>query len=750
MALTTTHIHRPGTLKQQNKPHKHWHRSKGSLEKLKKGKTAAITSLARHNRHELKREERKNQTQQNRQKKRFEYLQKRRGFCEAPFLVAILPLHQDIDIGEVIALLKSADPDAIVTYSPENHVHIKSPRIKQKFTFTTLSGDNLFDQLDVAKVCTTVLLLASVKGISSDASVVLDAILAQGIPTSVVAITDLETLAQKKRSEAKNGVQHEIEAMVPGIDKVMPLTKDVDAMNVLRKIGSQKQRTVLQRDRRSHLLAESVNFIETEKDKGTLKVTGYLRGRNLSANSLIHIPGWGEFQIEQIDLAPLPGDDVTDPKVLDRPDPLKQESLVSENIPDPMDAEQTWPTDEEIREFSTKKVKKIPKGMSEYQAAWIPDEDTVEINEDDSDDDDDGMDVVSAVSEQESCESEEYETMTMASEAAPDPEKYDTEMDLDEEKVALEKIKKAKEDLEFPDEVDTPQNIAARERFARYRGLASFRTTPWDPKENLPLDYARIFQFQNFTKTKKAVLADEPSGAQAGWYITIHLKDVPTVLYQMRGQQPIVLYGMLPHEAKMSVINMVLKRVPGSSEPLKSKENLLFQVGYRRFRASPIYSQHSSGNKHKYERFFQPDSVVVGTVFAPVIFPPASVLVFKENVDRTITTVATGSVLSVNPDRIVVKRAVLSGHPFKVLKRSAIIRFMFFNREDIDWFKPVELKTKYGRRGHIKEPLGTHGHMKCVFNAQLKSQDTVLMHLYKRIFPKWTYDPCVNFAPIAA
>ena len=34
---------------------------------------------------------------------------------------------------------------------------------------------------------------------------------------------------------------------------------------------------------------------------------------------------------------------------------------------------------------------------------------------------------------------------------------------------------------------------------------------------------------------------------------------------------------------------------------------------------------------------------------------------------------------------------------------------------------------------------GTHGHMKCVFGSQLKAQDTVLMCLYKRVFPKWTY-----------
>ena len=107
----------------------------------------------------------------------------------------------------------------------------------------------------------------------------------------------------------------------------------------------------------------------------------------------------------------------------------------------------------------------------------------------------------------------------------------------------------------------------------------------------------------------------------------------------------------------------------------------------------------------KYERFFHKGSVVVATVFAPIVLPPTPVLVFQEQEEGNLflllsylslylvrTTslrcfcsgvhvlVAIGSLHSVNPDRIVCKKIVLSGHPFKIHRRSAVIRYMFFNR----------------------------------------------------------------------
>lgn len=108
-----------------------------------------------------------------------------------------------------------------------------------------------------------------------------------------------------------------------------------------------------------------------------------------------------------------------------------------------MDAEQTFPTEEEIAHAraETKKaklIKRVPKGMSDYQACWIPDIEEKEEGDDESNDDMSDDESGSDESQFMSCESdkesadefekdeneEDFDTMTI-SEAPVNDEKYD-------------------------------------------------------------------------------------------------------------------------------------------------------------------------------------------------------------------------------------------------------------------------------------------------------------------------------------
>ncbi|KAG9329143.1 hypothetical protein JZ751_013465 [Albula glossodonta] len=584
-------------------------------------------------------------------------------------------------------------------------------------------------------------------------------------PWAALVCQGVSALPVKKQVELRRALLRVAETRFPGA-RIFPLDRGQDAALLLRHVGGQKQHRLGFRSQRAHILGQRAAFIPaSDTGAGTLCVSGYVRGRPLQVNRLLHIVGHGDFQISRIDAPPDPlplisstscppkhenGDvemqDGGDPAVrlLVEADPARRESLQTEAELDPMDGEQTWPTDTELLEAEedrrNKKIMKVPKGTSNYQAAWI-----LEDGEENVEDDEESEDDVRVIEEQmarevddsDSQEEEEEEVSSSGHNLAE--QRYDENMDQMEEGEELRRYREARTNDMFPDEVDTPLGTPARIRFQRYRGLKSMRSSPWDPLENLPPEYARIFQFQNFERTRRRILAEatqEDEGVMVGWYVTLHIENVPpSVMESFQAGRPLVLVSLLPHEQKMSVMHMLVKRHPANTDPIKSKEELVFQCGFRRFRASALFSQHTSADKHKLERFLPSGAPTVVSVYAPITFPTAGVLLFKQG--------AEGCLLSCDPQRVVLKRIVLSGHPFKINRRSAVVRYMFFSREDIMWFKPVELRTKWGRRGHIKEALGTHGHMKCVFDKQLCSQDTVLMNLYKRVFPRWTYDPYV-------
>lgn len=89
---------------------------------------------------------------------------------------------------------------------------------------------------------------------------------------------------------------------------------------------------------------------------------------------------------------------------------------------------------------------------------------------------------------------------------------------------------------------------------------------------------------------------------QSGRYVTLDIIRVSRETFKTFAtiaNQPLILIGLLPYEHKMSLLNVVLKHSNNYMLPIKSKERLVFQCGFRRFAANPIFSQHTNGSKHK-------------------------------------------------------------------------------------------------------------------------------------------------------
>lgn len=779
-------VHKAGPLKQVNKGHKGGrHRSNRAIEAAAKGRVDVKTLTKR--RKELDRDGRRNQIKQIQKKRHDDMVASKRSIgrdATPPILVAIYS-YSGQSITPLLDLIKKCDENATVRSERDGSVHLAVPRFKLRYQFLVIPTNDLFAVLDAAKVADILVLLHPINLASGqlEDDPVMTAVYSHVLPTTVHVVTGFEAIAMKRRADVKKNLQKLIEGRFPD-EKLHVVDKPQDSLQLLHSMGNCKRRRISYRRHRAQVLAESFTFEQSTEntDFGKLVVSGYVRNKRLNANGLVHIPGWGDFQMDMIESAidPYPFSsrikgngstmDIEGSSLIQKADPLVQESLEAENPLDPMEGEQTWPTPEEIAsaQDANKPTRRVVKGTSEYQAAWILEDgnrDAIDEEDDGDESDEDGSDVdmdrdgLKAMSEDGSEDEEdqegdeEFETITVAEDN--DEVKYDEKLDEEEEAATLRKFQDAKQNELFPDEVDTPGNVPAKVRFARYRGLKSFAYSSWDPKENLPSDYSRIFQFENFNRTRRRVVKqcaqaddDDDLGAAVGLFVRVHIKDVPLELFKYfeanRTTKPLVLYGLLQHEQKMSVLNLVLKQSPLFTERIEAKERLVFHVGCRRFYANPIFSSHTNGTKFKYERFLRTDEATVASVYAPITYAPASVVVFKEYADGSQVLVATGSLLSVSPDRLVIKRIVLSGHPFKISSRNAVVRYMFHNKEDILWFMPVELRSKYGRKGHIREPLGTHGHMKCTFDRALTSQDTVMMNLYKRIFPKWTYEAVVQ------
>lgn len=131
--------------------------------------------------------------------------------------------------------------------------------------------------------------------------------LVSSVPFVGLAVQGLTDQPLKKQIDLQKKLRKITEKRFPEA-KLFPLNTEQESVLLLHHLTTQKQRHLAFRDRRAYLLADAVGFVPGSDSAlvGTLKVSGYVRGRSLNVNSLVHIVGHGDFQMSQVDATPEP------------------------------------------------------------------------------------------------------------------------------------------------------------------------------------------------------------------------------------------------------------------------------------------------------------------------------------------------------------------------------------------------------------------------------------------------------------
>jgi pre-rRNA-processing protein TSR1 len=663
-------------------------------------------------------------------------------------------------------------------------------RFKQKLQYVPLKRD-LTACLDAARIADFIVLVLSAE-VEVDAlgELILRSVESQGMSTLFTVVQGLNKIEPaKQRLSVVSSLKSYITHFHPEQDKIYSLDNRQECANLMRSLCSTTPKGIRWRDERSWMLVEDIQWATSGLAPTIL--TGVVRGKGLKADRLVQVGDWGTFQIEKITAAPLAtrrkkGDDAMMDEVaeetLEEPtedrddlDDLAPEEAVMDDD-DEMDAATTataprkgvllddhhyFSDDDQVQELQM--PKKVPKGTSKYQAAWFLDDE--DVSDSGSDLEDFEMQDVEG-GEEEARPEDGMEGLAGDAMTEAGPSEYPQsvgfiEPDEDEDAMALEAYRKSKrteaeDDLEFPDEIELHPNVLARERLAKYRGLKSLRSSPWLEDEDRafePEEWQRLLRIPDYQASRiRAAREALAGGVSPGTRVHVYIKGVPVAIQKSYDpSRPVTLFSLLRHEHKRTAVNVLINLSSDFPTSIKAKEELIVQYGPRRFVINPLFSQGGTtpNDVHKYCRYLHPGQSAVATFMGPVTWGSVPALFFKRTVPGAemeaedeegpslpLTLVATGTTLPPSTSRVIAKRAILTGHPYHIHKKIVTIRYMFFNREDVEWFKALPLWTKRGRSGYIKEALGTHGYFKATFDGRINPQDSIGVSLYKRVWPR--------------
>lgn len=237
-------------------------------------------------------------------------------------------------------------------------------------------------------------------------------------------------------------------------------------------------------------------------------------------------------------------------------------------------------------------------------------------------------------------------------------------------------------------------------------------------------------------------------GFRPGMYVRVEICSLPCeFVTNFDPHYPIILGGLGSSEGNIGYLQMRLKKHRWYDRILKTKDPLIFSLGWRRFQTIPLYHMEDHNGRHRLLKYTPQHMHCGASIWGPITPQGSGFLAVQSvtGVKSSFRIAATGVVLDLDKSVTIVKKLKLIGYPFKIFKNTSFVKGMFNSVLEVAKFEGASVRTVSGIRGQIKKALSSPaGAFRATFEDRLLMSDIVFLRSWYPVSVPQLYNPVTS------